>query len=388
MHLELPKNTVVNIWYPTKMLRSLHVESYRSIKDVWMRLQPVNVIVGANASGKSNLYRALYLVACAANGQLARVIAEEGGMASAMWAGSHKGPARITIKVVIDNLKYELEMGLPIKSSSAFGLDPEIKREAITFIDGKHKSVLLERQSQTIHARDVNGKRITFPGSVNAGESVLSGLRQPHLFPEISALRQEILSWRFYHQFRTDAASPLRQSQIGVRTPVLAHDGSDLGAALQTIIEIGNRDALDSAIQLAFPGAALFVQCDYGRFTPALLMPGFDRPFVAAEMSDGTLHYLCLVAALLSCREPALIALNEPETSIHPDLFESLSRLIEQSSRNSQIWITTHSQQLADFLLEFTGATPLELYKQEGATKLKGVNILGEREEEQEESVL
>jgi predicted ATPase len=275
-------------------------------------------------------------------------------------------------------------MGLPQKSSSAFHLDPEIKREVITFVDGAHKSVLLERQAQTINARDAKGKRVTFPGSVNTGESVLSGLREPHLFPEISALRQEILAWRFYHQFRTDTASPLRQAQIGVRTPVLAHDGSDLGAALQTILEIGDRQALHAAIDRAFPGSELCVQCDNGRFEPALLMPGFDRPFLAAELSDGTLHYLCLVAALLACRPPTLIALNEPETSIHPDLFESLSRLISQSSRHSQIWVTTHSQQLADFLLEFTGAMPLELTKKDGATKLKDVNILGEREPQED----
>jgi predicted ATPase len=107
-------------------------------------------------------------------------------------------------------------------------------------------------------------------------------------------------------------------------------------------------------------------------------MPGFERPFSATELSDGTLHYLCLVAALLSCRPPALLALNEPETSIHPDLFESLARLIAEASRQSQLWVTTHSQQLADHLTEFTGVVPFELEKEDGATKIKGVDLLSE----------
>jgi predicted ATPase len=211
------------------MLKSFHVEGYRSIRDVWVRLRPVNVIVGSNASGKSNLYRALYLVTCAASGQLARAIAEEGGMPSSLWAGPRgKGSVRMNLAVVIDDLKYELSMGLPQLSESAFGLDPEIKREVITFINGSKRTVLLQRDGHSVHARDANGKRVTFPSVVDRAESVLSGLRQPHLFPEISALRQELLSWRFYHQFRTDPASPLRQAQIGIRTPIMGHDGADV----------------------------------------------------------------------------------------------------------------------------------------------------------------
>jgi predicted ATPase len=99
-------------------------------------------------------------------------------------------------------------------------------------------------------------------------------------------------------------------------------------------------------------------------------MPGFQRPFDAKELSDGTLQYLCLLAALLSPRPPNLLALNEPETSLHPDLFESLAKLIARAANKSQLWITTHSQVLADFILEYAGANPIELEKIDGATKI------------------
>ena len=71
------------------------------------------------------------------------------------------------------------------------------------------------------------------------------------------AVREQIRSWRFYDQFRTDTDSPVRQSQIGTRTPVLDADGRDLAAALQTIIEIGDTDALHGTIEDAFPGSRL-----------------------------------------------------------------------------------------------------------------------------------
>ena len=77
---------------------------------------------------------------------------------------------------------------------------------------------------------------VTYPFKVSKHESVLSQIIDPHLYPEISSLRNEILTWRFYHHFRTDLESPLRQPQIGLQTTVLSHDGSDLADALQTIL--------------------------------------------------------------------------------------------------------------------------------------------------------
>ena len=198
---------------------------------------------------------------------------------------------------------------------------------------------------------------------------MLAELREPHRFPVLSAFRQEFLSWRFYHQFRTDADSPLRQPQVGVRTPVLGHDGRDLAAALQTIIEVGDHSALRGAIGRAFPGAELVIESDRSRFSLSMRMPGFHRPFEARELSDGTLHYLCLLAALLSPRPPTLLALNEPEASVHPDLIGPLAKLIVRASEESQVWITTHSQSLAEAIRLESGISPIRLEKVEGETQ-------------------
>ena len=99
----------------------------------------------------------------------------------------------------------------------------------------------------------------------------------------------EMTRWRFYHHFGTDKNALLRTPQIGVRTPVLSHDGSDLAAALQTILEIGHRDGLLNDIEQAFNGASLIVESLKGRFSFLLRMPGLVRPLDATELSDGTL---------------------------------------------------------------------------------------------------
>ena len=354
-------------------ITELAVSGYRSIRDIALPLGRLNVLVGANGCGKSNLYRSMFLLTAAANGELARTLAEEGGMPSALWAGARKkGPVRLTLGVTLDNLEYELACGLPELNDlpSSFHLDPLVKEETIRFRDGRSRIPLLERGKSGAWARDVEGKRVTYPMTLTRSESVLAQLSEPHRYPQLSALRQELLSWRFYHQFRTDAGAPMRHPQVGVFTAVLSHDGRDLAAALQTIIEIGDADALWRAVRQGLDGAALQVQAENGRFEALLQMPGIGRPLEARELSDGTLRYLCLLAALLSPRRPSVLALNEPETSLHPDLLDPLADLIVRASRDTQMWITTHSRALADAIERHSGVPSILLVKVEGETRV------------------
>ena len=113
---------------------------------------------------------------------------------------------------------------------------------------------------------------------------------------------------------------------MSVRTGALAHDGRDIAAALQTILEIGDGPALQAAIEDAFPGSSLeILDAGDARLQVGLRVEGLLRPLSAAELSDGTLRYLCLLAALMSPRPPGLLVLNEPEQSLHPDLLRPLA---------------------------------------------------------------
>ncbi|MGD9723305.1 MAG: AAA family ATPase [Pirellulales bacterium] len=355
-------------------IRSLGVRGYRSVQRMHLPLAQVNVIVGPNGCGKTNLYRSLYLLNMAANGRLARVLAEEGGMPSCLWAGEvRKGtPKRIAIEVQFDAWRYQFACGLADAGRSAFDLDPYVREEELQFLDGVRRATIFQRRNRSCELRDDSGERVKFPFELSDSESILSELREPSRFPELSELRAVLSGWRFYHQFRSDAESPLRRPQIGVRTPVLSHDGSDLAAALATILEIGDHEGLKAAVQSAFPGASLLIQPSSGGIEVALILPQFRREFSARELSDGTIKYLCLLATLLSPRPPSLLALNEPDANMHPQLFDPLARMIGRAARDSQLWITTHSELLAGLLREHAAAHIIRLEMIDGATVVSG----------------
>ena len=99
--------------------------------------------------------------------------------------------------------------------------------------------------------------------------------------------------------------------------------------------------------------------------------------FEARELSDGTLRYLALAGALLSLRLPSFIALNEPESSLHPGLLEPLARLIARASERTQIWLVTHSERLAAALKGHGGVAPRTVIKKDGETWIEGLKTIG-----------
>ncbi len=100
---------------------------------------------------------------------------------------------------------------------------------------------------------------------------------------------------------------------------------------------------------------------------------GMLRPLDAAELSDGTLRYVLWIAALLTPRPPAVMVLNEPETSLHPDLLGALARLISRASEKSQVIVVTHAAKLIAALSEQPGINPIVLEKNFGETSIAGM---------------
>jgi predicted ATPase len=357
---------------------------YRSLRDVRIGLSRVTVITGGNGTGKSNVYRALRLLVDAAEGNLARSLAREGGMPSATWAGEGMptkpgGGQRISIGFDDGMVAYELRLGLPPgppeRRHLPFAFDPEVKEETLRPL-ASPRVRFLERRNESTMLRDEEGRPITFAGQLDASESVLSQLAEPHRYPILSMLRERLRRWRFYHQLRTDADSPLRQPQIGARTPVLAHDGQDLAAALATIQDIGDPGALADAVADAFDGARVRIHVDGARFSLGLVAPGVRRELDAAELSDGTLRYLALLAALQSPRPPELLVLNEPETSLHPRVLGPLARQIALAATRSQVVVVSHAAELVDAITPVDGATRVELVKTAGATTVSGRSLV------------
>jgi predicted ATPase len=374
-------------------IHEIQISGYRSLRKINLQLGALTVLVGANGCGKSNVYQSIQLLANAAHGRFGRRIMEEGGMSSVLWAGSRNKSEEphLRLSMKFDEFVYTLECGrVPISERpkphpdspyadqfdlSMFRDDPDIKLETLQLANGGKATSLLQRKGKSIIARNMDGRNVQYPATIADSESVLSELREPHKFPELSALRMELINWRFYHEFRTDLQSPLRQSQIATLTPIMNDDATDLAAALATIQAVGDSKALVDAIERAFPGSSMSIGCENNELTLYMNVPGVFRPMSGREFSDGTLQYLCLLGALLTPRPAPFMVLNEPETSIHPDLYAPLAELILHASENSQILLTTHSMELANFLKKKGGCSIVELRKEKGATALAGQKI-------------
>ena len=269
-------------------------------------------------------------------------------------------------------------MGLPKPSNSAFSLDPEIKKETIWAGHSyRTASALVDRESRVVKIRDGCSWEV-ISQHANNFESLFDHIADPVRTAEVLTLRESIRNWRFYDHFRTDADAPARQPQLGTRTPILSHDGHDLAAALQTIREVGDPEALTDAISDAFPGAELGISIsENGRFSVELNQHGLLRPLSGFELSDGTLRYLLWIAALLTPRPPPLMVLNEPETSLHPDLLPALARLIIKTSRSTQVWVVSHASRLIAALEKSDSCNSIRLEKELGQTKIVGQGYVG-----------
>lgn len=380
-------------------LTEVSISGYRSIRAIHLPMQRLNVLLGSNGVGKTNLYRALHLMHAAANGTFASELAAEGGLPSAFWAGERRiqDKPRICFGVKLDNLgtdhgsigfdnpNYSFEVGFPPKvAHAAFPNEAEIKTETLTMQAGQRKITMMERKGRTISVRNDKGARIQIEDDLLASECALSNLGATATYLEIAAMRRTLSQWRFYHGFRTDAASPIRQPTPAITAPLLLSDGSNLAAVFATLRHIREDSFdLDNAIDDVFPGAKLEVPLPEQHASFALTYPEFpNRAFAASELSDGTIQYLALMGALLSYRPPPFMALNEPETSLHPSVLPALGRLIAKAAERTQILVVTHSTELADAIKTETGITPRQVIKTDGATWLEGLNKLGQFNDE------
>jgi predicted ATPase len=381
------------------MLRALAIDNYRSLRHLRVRLSPLTIVTGANGAGKSSLYRAFRLLADSSRNGVVAALTREGGVSSALWAGPNDtgrapdsesrweagtqrpGPVALRLGFGGDDFGYCIDLGLPASAPTMFCRDPEIKTEAVWAGPLLRPATLLaERRGPLVRARsDGDWRRIT--DRIRPYDSMLSEVADLDRAPELVHVRELLRSWRFYDHLRTDADSLVRIAQIGTLTPVLSNDGADLAAALQTIKEIGDAVTLHKTVDQAFPGSQIRVTNDNGRFELLLQQPGLQRPLSAAELSDGTLRFLLLAAALLSPRPPELLVLNEPETSLHPELIPALAELMSRTSRATQLVVVTHSAALVAALTNQADpdqVSKVDLVKENGRTVVDQQRALDE----------
>ena len=300
-------------------IQKLEIKGFRSLRDVAWEPGRLNVIIGPNASGKSNLLRALSLLQKAVQGDLSQEIVRMGGLAPLLWNGEAQEIAWV---VRTDPLEE--------------GRDPI--KEALTY------ELRLQQRGTT------------------------------------SALRVDnaLAGWSIYHDFRVDQQAPLRQSAVTRMEQRVAPDGQNLVPVLHTLYT-GNREfkkALDEAMRAAFGPEyeeMVFPTVADQRVQLCIRWRSLCTEQSAADLSNGTIRFLLLCAILANPDPGALIAIDEPEVGLHPSMLPVIAELAEDAADRTQVILTTHSPQLLD---AFTSEPPVTTVTQwvDGATRLAVVD--------------
>lgn len=301
-----------------------------------IELQPLNVLIGPNASGKSNFIEVFRLLQ-ALPSKPDRVIREGGGIAEWLWKGDEAVPeARIAVDA--GPIRYWLEftkegyywqivdeyIGDPIDPSNP-SFDPPITRNSYD-------------------PEDENG----FPDPFPSDTSLLAILNNQQREGTLAKLFSSI---GVYKDWNNSRFSPLRSPQRpDLPGRPLLEDLSNFGLVFNNL---PNRIKLGITKQLkqVYEGVEeIRTPIDGGVVQIWIQEEGLSSPTPAARVSDGTLRYLFLLTLLKQPDPPPLICLEEPETGLHPDLIHSVAELLIEASQRTQLIVTTHSSYLISAL--------------------------------------
>lgn len=376
-------------------VREFSAAGYRSLQRIHYPMSRLDVFVGANGVGKSNLYRGLELLRAAAANTLGQELARE-SLKLALWAGPNRGGGPRLIRLAAGfsepnrletAYRYEVDVGYPPPGAPVLGAEPQIKTESLTYVSGQRRIRLMDRNGPSVMVRGPDGRAVEIDVDLLASETALSQVQDPSRYPALDLVRRTLLAWRFYHDLRTDPDSPLRRPCTAVAAPTLASDGSNLAAVFGTLAHIRQDTVeLDRMIDRAFPGVTMEM-AEAGRdLSFTLHYPEFPhRQFEPSELSDGTLRFLGLAGALMAYRLPPFIALNEPESSLHPELMEPLAEMVRKAAERTQVWLVTHSERLAGAIRKSGDGEVRTVVKNNGATTINGLTMLGTFREDDED---
>ncbi len=362
----------------------LHIQGYRTLKDVRWQPGALNIVIGPNASGKSNLLKFLRLISASARAGLNDLVLREGGMGAILWGG--KGE-EISFALLVGEPELtqaeDFQYGSSLRrlgASAGFVVDMEalvsLYSRGENFEEGSE--YMLRTQTEANY-HDPNGTFILDPRELNASETLLgqiSGLTPQS--PEIKSFRQFLSGWSIYDDIHTESGTAIRRAVTSRFDERLDADGQNLASVLHTHYtnDMDFKDRVDEAMRAAFgedyrglafpPAADQQIQLAVQWNTP-------KRPQSAASLSDGTLRFLCLLAVLAQPNPPGLIAFDEPETGLHPRMMRIVAELAEDAALRTQVIFTTHSAAFLDGFSKETPPTTTVVALADGQSALKTV---------------
>ncbi len=342
----------------------LEVAGYRSLKEQTWTPGPLNVVIGPNGSGKSNLLSVLEMLSHAAEGRLGEFVRREGGMGPVLWDGRAE---RVRIRAKMspippyrDEVKDALTYGLVLErlgASSTYRIANEALGNFCKVEDGSmgQPFLLLERDTRHRVIFSMEQQEFGPPAdSVPEDEALLSVARGPFApNPFAAKFCEEILSWSIYQGFHTGREAGVRQATVSRTETRVQPDGQNLVSFLHTLYDRDREfeQELNTAMRSAFSE-----DFDKLQFPPAadqrvqlhVRWKSLRRAHSAADLSDGILRFLYLLAILANPAPPPLIAIDEPEVGLHPSMLPIVAEYARDAASRTQVILTTHSPEFLD----------------------------------------
>lgn len=337
------------------LLSSITLKNILSFKDTTLELRPLNVLIGPNTSGKSNLIEAISLLQ-AAPANLIAAILRGGGVGAWVWKGGPYTSPIATLECCVrwgPSFLYRLQFSEDV---GGFLIMTERFQDAAQTPHQKEPTIHFDRNTRWVA---LGGSRPGSPGlpegkggEIPRTESVLSRFKTPIDPTPITRLGQHFEQIRIYREFST---GPMAQTRSGVATTVPKELLQDGGHNLAVVL---NEMTFNQTIRRVNEYLARFcdgfqevlVRLDAGIAQTYIREKGLIEPLSAIRLSDGTLRFLCLLTVLLHPQPGPLVCIEEPELGLHPDALQLVAEALVEASTRSQLIVTTHSADLVDAL--------------------------------------
>ncbi|MBI3241696.1 MAG: AAA family ATPase [Chloroflexi bacterium] len=353
-------------------IQRLEIEGFRSLQSVTWEPGPLNVLIGVNGSGKSNLLRALQLLKSAADGKLSESVRAAGGMVPLLWDGQVNA-IKFSLQLTSPAATYEL-VANRLGQSGAFYIESEF-----LIANGDPAQKVLERTRT--RAAVLNAQQVKLELNAEAfdeDEPLIAFRPVSELNQPFSRLQRAIANFYIYHDVRVDSDSEMRRATVSRRDLRVDPDGSNLISVLHTLYTNDRyfKDELNAAMKAAFGDEfeeLVFPPAEDGRIQLRLRWRSLRREQSASDLSDGTLRFLFLLTVLAGSAgsdPPSLIAIDEPETGLHPSMLPLIAEYATDAARYTQVIFTTHSPQ---FLNGFKGRADITTIVEsiEGKSRLR-----------------
>ena len=342
-------------------LQHITVKNVFSFDDegIDLELQPLNVLIGANASGKSNFLNVLKLL-CSTRFNFNSEILQMGGIDEVLWKGSNASSGYIYVCTNIENygkpIKYEL------KWNSSFGA-LQIEKEII-YQDPRTSDespyLYFERTGTEVTINVATGddgrklQRISLSSDeFELSKSVLEQRNDPRLYPELTQIRAALHYCSISgFQFDSNLESLRNANKAGEYSYSLLSSGNNFSLVVNSLDRRGllKSEILPRLRSLYSHVDDLRTIIEGDHVTQFMVEKNLLKPIPLKRMSDGTLRFLRLLIMLFHPGSPPFICIDEPDIGLHPEVIPTLAEYLIEASEKRQIFITTHSPDLIDCL--------------------------------------